>query len=57
MVEKLPEVFSKRNCKKQMKTNTEQKKKLKEKVINCTLNGKDIIIHLIVGWIDKKDMV
>ena len=31
----------------------ELKKYLKEKVINCMLNGKDMIIHLIVGLIKK----
>ena len=52
MVKKL-EAFMKRNCKTQIKTNTEHKKKLKEKSINCTLNGKDMIIHLIIGLIKK----
>ena len=28
-------------------------KYIKEQVINCTLNGKDMIIHLIVGLIRK----
>ena len=46
----------KRNCKKQIKKNVEQKKYLKEKEINCTLNRNDMIIHLIVGF-DKKDIV
>ena len=42
-----------KNCKKLVKKNLEYKKELKEKVINCTLNGKDMIIHLIVGLIKK----
>ena len=43
----------KKNCKKQVKKNSEWKKYLKEKVINCMPNGKDKIIHLIVGLIKK----
>ena len=41
------------NCKKLFKKNSEQKKYLKEKVINCMSNGKDMMIHLIVGLIKK----
>ena len=47
------EVFMKKNCKKLVKKNLEQKKYLKEKVINCMSNGKGIIIVLIVGLIKK----
>ena len=53
MVNLLLEVFMRKNCKKLIKKNLEYKKQLKEKVINCTLNGKDTIIHLIVGLIKK----
>ena len=45
--------FMKKNCKKLIKNNLEQRKYLKEKVINCMLNGKDMTIHLIVGLIKK----
>ena len=53
MVKKILEVFMKKNCKKLVKKNLEYKKCLKEKVINCMSNGKDIIIHLTVGLIKK----
>ena len=53
MVKKLLEAFTKMNYKKLIKKNLEYKKYLKGKVINCTSNGKDIIIHLIVGFIKK----
>ena len=53
MVKKLLEVFKKKNCKKLLKKNLEWKKYLKEKVINWMSNGKDMIIHLIVGLIKK----
>ena len=43
----------KKNCKKQIKKNLEQKKHLKEKVIIRMSNGKDMIIVLIVGFIKK----
>ena len=43
----------KKNCKKLIKKNLEQKKYLKEKVINYMSNGKDMKIHLIVGLIKK----
>ena len=45
--------FMKQNCKRQIKKNLEQKKYLKEKVINCLSNGKDMIIVLIVGLTKK----
>ena len=53
MVNKLLEHFKKKNCKKLINKNLEQKKYLKEKVINYMSNGKVIIIHLIVGLIKK----
>ena len=53
MVKKLLEVFMKKNCRKLVKKNLKQRKYLKEKVENCTSNGKDIIIVLIVGLIKK----
>ena len=53
MVNKLWELFMKKNCKKLIKKNLEYKKYLKEKVINCILNGKGMIIHLIVGLIKR----
>ena len=43
----------KKNCKKLVKKNSEQKKYLKEKLINCMSNGKGMIIVLIVGLIKK----
>ena len=43
----------KSNYKKLIKRNLEQKKYLKENVINCMSNGKDIITYLIVGLIKK----
>ena len=43
------ELFMNKNCKKQSKNNSEQKRKLREKVINCMLTGKDMIVPLIVG--------
>ena len=53
MVKKLLEVFMKKNYKKLLKKNLEQKKYLKEKVINCMSNGNGMIIVLIVGLIKK----
>ena len=49
MVKKLLEVFMKKNCKRLIKKKLEQKKYLKEKVINYMPNGKGIIVHLIIG--------
>ena len=43
----------KKNCKKLTKKNLEWKKYLKQKVINCTSNGKGMIVVLIVGLIKK----
>ena len=53
MVNLLLEVFMENNCKKLAKENSELKKYLKEKVINCSSNGKDMTIHLIVGLIKR----
>ena len=53
MVKKLLEVFTLKNCKKLVRKNLELKKYLKEKVMNCTSNGKSMIIVLIVGFIKK----
>ena len=52
---KKPEVFMKKNFKKPVKQNSEQKKYLKENVINCMSNGRDMITHLIVGLKNKID--
>ena len=54
MTNQLLEFCMKKNCKKLIKKNLEYKKYLKEKVVNCTSNGKDTIINLIVGLIKKK---
>ena len=43
----------KKSCKKLAKKNSEQKRQLKVKVINCMSNGKDMTIRLIVGLIKK----
>ena len=43
----------KKNCKRLTKKNLEKKKYLKEKVISCILNGKGMIIFLILGLIKK----
>ena len=43
----------KKNCKRLIKKNSEQKKYLEKKTINYMLNGKVIIIHLIAGLIKK----
>ena len=48
MVNQLLEVFRKRNCKKLVNEEV-----LKRKGENCMSNGKDAIIHLIVGLIKK----
>ena len=53
MVNLLLEVFMENNCKKLAKENSELQKYLKEKVINCSSNGKDMTIHLIVGLIKR----
>ena len=43
----------KKNCKKLVNKNSEQKKYLKEKVTNCMSNGKDLTIHLVLELIKK----
>ena len=43
----------KKNCKKLVKKNLEQKKYLKEKVTNCTWKGYDNPFN---SWIGKKDL-
>ena len=43
----------KKNCKKLIKKNLEQKKYSKEKMISYTSNGKDMTIHLIFGLTKK----
>ena len=43
----------KKNCEKLVKKNLQQKKFLKEKVINCMANEKGIMIVLIVRLIKK----
>ena len=43
----------KKNCKRLIKKNSEQKQQLKEKLINYMSNGKVMIIHLIAGLIKK----
>ena len=53
MVKKLLEVFTKKNCKKLVKKKLEQKKYLKEKMINCMSNGRGMIIVLMGGLIKK----
>ena len=53
MVIQLLEVFTKKNCKKLIKKNLEQRKCSKEKVLNCMSNGKVMILVLIVGLMKK----
>ena len=53
MVKKLLEIFTKKICKKEINKYSEQKKYLKEKVVNCMSNRKDVIVVLRVGWIKK----
>ena len=43
----------KKNYRRQIKKNLELKKESKEKVIKYMSNGKDLIIHLIVGLIKQ----
>ena len=45
--------FYEKELQKTSKKYSEWKKYLKEKVINCKSNGKDMMIHLIVGLIKK----
>ena len=51
--EEITGCFMKKNCKKLVKKNLEQKKYLKEKVTNCMSNRKGMVIVLIVGLIKK----
>ena len=53
MVKKLLEDFMKKNCKRLINKNLEQKKWLGEKEINYMSNGKITIVYLIVGLIKK----
>ena len=53
MLKKLLDVFTKKNFRKLIKKNLEEKKYFKGKVVNCMLNGKDMTNHLIVGLIKK----
>ena len=50
---KLLEDFTKTNCKKQIKKDLELKRQSGEKVLNYMLNGKVMIIRLIVGSTKK----
>ena len=45
--------FYKKNCRRQIKKNLEQKKQLKEKEIKYMLNGNAIIINSMAGLIKK----
>ena len=45
--------FYEKECKNLVKKNSEYKKYLKERVINCMSNGKGMIVVLIVGLIKK----
>ena len=53
MVNQLLEHFMKKNCKRLIKKSLDWRKYLKEKVVRCMLNGKGMIILLIVGLIKK----
>ena len=53
MLEKSLENFMKKNYKRLIKKNLEQKKQLKEKMINQMSNGKVMIIRLIAELIKK----
>ena len=53
MVKKLLEFLTKKNCKRLIKKNLEQKKYFKEQITNCTSNGKGMIMILMVGLIKK----
>ena len=52
-VKKLLKCFTKKYCKKQIKKSLKLKKYSREKVINYMLNGKAMIILLILGLIKK----
>ena len=53
MVRKLLGLFMRKNCRKQIKKNLELKKLFKGKETIYMSNGKDMMIHLIVGLIKK----
>ena len=53
MVKKLFENVMKKNYRRLIKKNLEQKKRLGEKEINYMLNKKAMIIHLIAGLMKK----
>ena len=53
MVKKLFENFMKKNYRRLIKKNLEQKKRLGEKEINYMLNKKAMIIHLTAGLMKK----
>ena len=46
---KLLKIFTRKNCKKQIKENLELKKYSREKAMNYMLNGNDAIVGLIAG--------
>ena len=47
----------KKDCKKQIKKNSELKRKSKQNVIKYIANGKDMVIHIILSGLVKKDLV
>ena len=49
MEKKLLELFTKKNCKKQIKKGLELKNQSRKKIINYLLNGKDTKICVIAG--------
>ena len=57
MVKRLLEVFMKKKLQKTNQKEFRIEKYLKQKVINCILNEKDMITHLIVGFIKKKKIL
>ena len=56
MVNDLPEPFMKKNCRKQIKKYSQQKKGLKEKEISYMSNGEDVTIDLMARM-KKKETV
>ena len=56
IVKRLLKVFMKKNCRKLIKKNLEQKNYLKEKVINCMLKLKGYD-NSFKSWINKKDIL
>ena len=55
-MKRLLKVFMKKNCRKLIKKNLEQKNYLKEKVINCMLKLKGYD-NSFKSWINKKDIL